>query len=270
MTRGRWLALVAVAGLGVFALSFIGGWLVQARELTGEGYRTLQILLSAWRGHGMPWLTAAALSALAVAAWALVLLAGLRRPSWPLVVGSAAVLGLVLAAAWPVSQTGHASRVDLNPGILLLPGAVLALAMLAGALAVVRPGRAVAVVLAAGLLVLAATGAGGRWMLLQAAEGSGRHWSDGSYTRPATGGEPTETLSIGEGRFTIGDRWSGTWEWSGWTVVLDGDPACPDARGTYHAHGVGESGLRFVKVVDICLDGERAADLETGTWARDP
>lgn len=95
MTSGRWLALVAMAGLGLFALSFIGGWLVQARELTGEGYRTLQIVLSAWRGHGMPWLTVAALTALAVGAWALALLAGVRGPSWPLLVGSAAVVGLV-------------------------------------------------------------------------------------------------------------------------------------------------------------------------------
>ena len=270
MTRGRWLALVAVAGLGVFALSFIGGWVVQARELTGEGYRTLQVTLSAWRGHGMPVLTVAALTALPVAAWSLVLLAGVRRPSWPLLVGSAAVVGLVLGSAWPVSQVGHASRVDLRPGVLLLPGAVLAAAMLAGALALIRPGRTAGVALAAGLLVIVATGAGGRWGLLQAAEGSGRHWSDGSYTRPATGGQPAETLTIDDGRFRVGDRWSGTWEWSGWTVVLDNDPACPDARGTYHAHGVGESDLRFVKVVDICLDGERAADLETGTWVRDP
>lgn len=270
MTRGRLLALVAGAGLGIFALSFIGGWLVQDRELTGEGYRTLQILLSAWRGHGMPWLTVAALMALALAAWAVVLLAAVPRPSWPLLVGSAAVLGLVLASAWPVSQVGHASRVDLNPGVLLLAGAVLAIAMLVGALAVERPSRAPAVVLAGVVMVVAAGGAGGRWMLLQAAEGSGRHWSDGSYTRAATGGERTETLTIGDGRFRIGDRWSGSWEWSGWTVVLDNDPACPDARGTYHAHGVGESDLRFVKVVDICVDGERAADLETGTWMRNP
>jgi hypothetical protein len=270
MTRGRWLALVAVAGLGVFALSFIGGWLVQARELTGEGYRTLQIVLSGWRGHGMPWLTAAALMALAVAAWAVVLLAGVRRASWPLLVGSAAVLGLVLAAAWPVSQAGHASRVDLNPGTLLLAGAALAIAMLVGASAVSRPGRAATVALIGAMMVIVAGGAAGRWGLLQAAEGSGRHWSDGSYTRPATGGEPARTLTIRDGRFTIGDRWSGTWEWSGWTVVLDNDPACPDARGTYHAHGVAESALRFVKVVDICLDGARATDLETGTWERDP
>ena len=270
MTRGRWLALVAVAGLGIFALSFIGGWLVQARELTGEGYRTLQIVLSAWRGHGMPWLTVSAITALAVAGWALILLAGVRRPSWPLLVGSAAVLALMLAAAWPVSQAGHASRVDLNPGILLLVGAVLAMAMLVGALALGRMGRVATVALVGAMLVIVAGGAGGRWVLLQAAEGSGRHWSDGSYTRTATGGEPTETLTIADGRFTVGDRWSGTWEWSGWTVVLDNDPACPDARGTYHAHGVGESDLRFVKVVDICLDGERAADLETGTWTRDP
>ncbi len=270
MTRGRWLALVALAGLGLFGLSFIGGWLVQDRELTGEGYRSLQTVLSAWGGHGMPWLTVAALTALVVAAAALALAFRRRAPPWILLVGSAAVLGLVLATAWPVSQVGHASRVDLNPGLPLLVGAVLATAMVVGALAVAWPGRAAAVALTLGTLAIIAGGASGRWMLLQAAEGTGRHWSDGSYSRTATDGEPTETLTIGDGRFMVGDRWAGTWEWSGWTVVLDDDPACPDARGTYHAHGVGESDLRFVKVVDTCLDGARAADLETGTWARQP
>ena len=269
MTRGRWLASVALAGLGLFVLSFVGGWLVHDRELTGEGYRTLQISLSAWRGHGTPWLTVAAVTALAVAAWALALLVRFGGPAWPLLLGAAAVVGLVLAGAWPVSQVGHASRVDLNPGLPLAAGAVLAAAMLVGALAVVRPDGRAALALTVATLAIVAGGAGGRWLLLQAAEGSGRHWSDGSYTRMATGGEPAETLTIGDGRFTVGERWSGSWEWSGWTVVLDDDPACPEARGTYHAHGVGELDLRFVKVVDICLDGARAADLETGIWERE-
>jgi hypothetical protein len=52
-------------------------------------------------------------------------------------------------------------------------------------------------------------------------------------------------------------------------VTIDNDPACPDARGTYHAHGEGEADLSFVMVVDPCRDGERAADLETGIWERD-
>ena len=41
-------------------------------------------------------------------------------------------------------------------------------------------------------------------------------------------------------------------------------------RGTYHAHGAADDELRFVKVVDMCDDGARAADLETGIWERDP
>lgn len=270
MTRRRWLALVALAGLALFAIGFLGGWIVQDRELTGEGYRSLQIVLSAWRGHGMPWLTAAAVTALLVAAWATALLVRARTATWPLLVGSAVALGLVLASAWPISQVGHASRVDLTPGLVLVGGAGLASAMLGGSLAVVRPGRTAGAALGVVTLLIVAGGAGGRWLVLQAAEGSGRHWSDGSYTRAATGGEPTETLTIDDGRFSVAARWSGTWEWSGWTVVLDNDPACPDARGAYHAHGVGEADLRFVKVVDICRDGERAADLEAGTWRREP
>jgi hypothetical protein len=53
-------------------------------------------------------------------------------------------------------------------------------------------------------------------------------------------------------------------------VIIDGDPACPDSRGTYHARDAGDENLYFVKVVDTCADGARAADLETGTWVRVP
>ena len=52
--------------------------------------------------------------------------------------------------------------------------------------------------------------------------------------------------------------------------MVDDDPACPDSRGAYHAHGVDDEDLRFVMVVDTCEDGARAADLETGIWERDP
>ena len=130
-------------------------------------------------------------------------------------------------------------------------------------------GPAAAVVAAVAVLALLG-GAGGRWLGLQLAEGTGRHWSEGSYTRVATDGEETETLTIEGETFAIGDRWGGRWEWSGWTVVVDDDPACPDSRGTYHAHGAGDEDLRFVKVVDTCAEGARAADLETGIWERDP
>lgn len=270
MTRGRWLLLVAVAGTTIFALSFVNAWIVVDRELRGEGYRHALSSVSAWRGAGLPVLTIGALAALATAAWAVLLVRAPARPSWPLIAGSVVVVAVLLAAAVPVGQDAHASSVDLSAGPLLPVAIVLAAGMVAGALAVTRPSRAI-VIAAAGLGVLVLVGAaGGRWVGLQVAEGSGRHWSEGSYTRTATGDEPTESLTIGDGTFTIADRWGGRWEWSGWTVVLDADPACPDSRGTYHAHGVADDDLRFVKVVDTCEGGARAADLETGIWERDP
>jgi hypothetical protein len=172
----------------------------------------------------------------------------------------------------PIGQEGHASSVALTPGWVGGAGALLAVALVAAAAAVARPsGRAVAALFVVGGVVLLG-GVGGRWFGLQAAAGTGQHWSDGSYTRPATEAHESETLTISSGRFEISDRWSGAWGASGWTVVLLDDPACPDARGTYHAHGEGDEGvdLRFVKVVDPCRDGERAADLEDGIWRRDP
>lgn len=269
MTRNRWLLVAAGAGAAIFALSFAGGWILHEREVRGEGYRFVEVMLSAWRGPAIPVLTLAAVTAVVTAAYALLALRRPSGPGWPLVAGSALVLGLVLASAVPVSQDGHASSVDLSPSYLLPVGAVLAAVMLIAALAVARPPRALVVAAGAAVLLLVVAGAGGRWWGLQAAEGTGRHWSEGSYTRAAVDGHPQQTLTIGDDGYAISDRWAGTWEWSGWTVVLDDDPACPDARGTYHAHGEGEEDLRFVKVVDTCLDGERAADLEAGIWERD-
>lgn len=269
MTR-RWHLLVAVGGVAIFALSFLDGWIVVDRELRGEGYRHVLTTTSGWRGAGFPVLAAGAAIALATGAWSLLLVRAPGRPAWPLLAGSAAVLAVLLANAVPVAQDGHASSVDLSGGLFLPVGIVLAAGMLAGSVAVVQPAPQTA--LAAGALgvVILAGAAGGRWLGLQAGEGTGRHWSEGSYTRAATGGQPTESLTIGEGTFTIAERWGGRWEWSGWTVVLDGDPACPESRGTYHAHGVGDDDLRFVKVVDTCDDGARANDLEAGVWERDP
>jgi hypothetical protein len=270
MTRSRWLLLVAVAGLAIFALSFVNAWIVHDRELRGEGYRFVQYYLSAWRGVGMPVLTLAAVGALATAVWAVVLLRGRSLPAWPLVATSAVVVGLVLAAAWPVAQDAHASSVDLSSGPLLPIGLVLAIGMLVGAVAAVRPPRRVMAAVGGVVLVALVVGVGGRWLGLQLAEGTGRHWSEGDYVRAATDGQPEQVLSIGDGTFAVSDRWAGTWEWSGWTIVVDDDPACPESRGAYHAHGVGEDDLRFVKIVDTCQDGARAADLETGVWERRP
>jgi hypothetical protein len=269
MTRGRWLLLVAVCGVAILALSFVNAWIVHDREIRGEGYRHAQHFVSAWRSVGMPVLTGGVLVAAATAVWALVLARRPSLPAWPLAVGAAVALGVLLAAAVPVGQDAHASSVDLSAGPLLPVGALLATVMLVGALAVARPPRPMTAAIAAIAVLALVSGAGGRWLGLQLAEGTGRHWSEGSYTRVATDGEATETLTIEGGTFAIGDRWGGRWEWSGWTVVVDDDPACPDSRGTYHAHGAGDEDLRFVKVVDTCADGARAADLETGIWERD-
>jgi hypothetical protein len=147
-------------------------------------------------------------------------------------------------------------------------GIGLAILMFVAAVAVARPSLGLTVAAVTLGAVALGGGALGQSFALAAGEGTGRHWSEGSYTRTATGGEPTETLTIAGETVSISDRWGGSFEWSGWTVVIDNDPACPDSRGTYHAHGVGEEDLRFVKVVDTCQDGARAADLETGTWER--
>ena len=270
MTRSRWLLAITVAGIAIFALSFVNAWIVHDRELRGEGYRFVQYFLSAWRGVGMPVLTVAALVALATAGWAVAILRRSALPAWPLMAGSVLVLGIMVAVAWPLSQDGHASSVDLSPGLLLPVGMVLGAVMFGGSMAVARPSRRDRLVLALVAVAVIVAGAGARHLGLQLAEGTGRHWSEGSYTRPATGDRPAATLTIGDGTFRVDDRWAGTWEWSGWTVIVDDDPACPGSRGTYHAHGEADEGLRFVKVVDTCADGERAADFETGIWARVP
>ena len=271
MTQSRWLWLVAAAGLAIFAISFVQGWIVHERELRGEGYRFVEVSLSAWRGVAIPVTAAASVAALAIGLLAAATaLRRARSPDWLLPIGSAIVLGLIGASAWPVTQTGHASTVELGPSWLLPVALLLAVVMLAGSVAVARPSRRVVAAAAVLATVAFAGGAAGRWLGLQLAEGTGRHWEVGSYTRTATDGEPTMTMTLTGETFAIGDRWSGSFESSGWTVVLDNDPACPSARGTYHAHGVDQDDLRFVMVVDPCMDGARAADLVTGTWERDP
>jgi hypothetical protein len=271
VTQSRWLWLVAAAGLAIFAISFVQGWIVHERELRGEGYRFVQIFLSAWRGVAIPVTAAAAVAALAVGlVAAATALRRPRSPDWLLPIASAIVVGLIGASAWPVTQTGHASTVELGPSWLLPVALLLAVVMLAGSLAVARPSRRVVAAAAVLAVVAFAGGAAGRWLGLQLAEGTGRHWEVGAYTRTAAEGQPTTTMTLTGEAYAIGDRWSGSFESSGWTVIFDNDPACPSARGTYHAHGVDEEDLRFVMVVDTCLDGERAADLETGTWERGP
>jgi hypothetical protein len=270
VTSRRWLAVLAVVGIAIFALSFVNAWIVHDREVRGEGYRFVQHSVGAWRGVGMPVLTLGVLAALAVGIGAgLTLLGWLRMTPRLLVAGSSLALGVIASIAWPASQDGHASSIDLSPGIVLPVGIGLAILMVVAAVAVARPSRGVIMAAAAIGVIALFGGALGQSFALDAGAGTGRHWSEGSYTRAATESEPTETLTIAGETVSISDRWRGSWEWSGWTVVIDNDPACPDSRGTYHAHGVGDADLRFVKVVDTCQDGARAADLETGTWVRD-
>jgi hypothetical protein len=273
LSQRRALWLLAAAGLALFALSFVEGWIVHDREIRGEGYRTVQVLLSGWRGVAVPVASAAGVVALGVAVWASAIAVGRIRltanPQRVGLIGSAVVVGLVAASAWPIAQSGHASSVRLSVGPLWPAVAVLALVMLGASVSVARPPwPAVTVALSVGVLALAG-GIGGRWIGLQLAEGTGQHWEVGSYTRAATDGQPTETLTLDGTTYAIGDRWSGALESSGWTVILSGDPACPGVRGTYHAHGVDDVDLRFVKVVDPCAGGARAEDLQAGTWRRD-
>lgn len=271
MDRTRWLGVVAALGVAIFALSFVDGWISHDRLLVGEGYRRVETEFNAWRAAGVPVLSIGALAALGTAIAALV---AVRRalPSWVVLAASVICLAAIGASLAPIGQDGHASSVSLRPGWLGGVGAALSVALVTAATWLTVPaGRTIALLSVLGGLVLLG-GVGGRWLVLQAAAGTGQHWSDGSYTRSATDAHEAARLTISSGRFEIADRWSGTWEASGWTVVLVDDPACPDARGTYHAHGEGEEGvdLRFVKVVDPCRDGERAADLEDGIWRRDP
>jgi hypothetical protein len=271
MRRDGWLALLVLSGAGFFGLSFVTAWIVHDRELLGEGYRHLETMVGAWRGRGVPVLTAAAVLALLVAVVGAASAARRRPPPGPwLLAGSVAVAALALAALVPLGQSGHASSVDLRPGPLGFAGVGLGVAMVVASAAVARPSGGVTVALLAGALLVVSASVAVRFLDLQVAEGSGMHWADGTYRRPAADGMEAMTLTVEDGNFRLGDRWAGTWEGSGWTVILDDDPACPGSRGAYHAHGEGQADLRFVKVVDTCEDGARAAALEAGIWARQP
>ena len=273
MTRTRALVLIALAGAAIGVLSLVDAWIVHDREVRGEGYRDVLTALSPWEGVAVPVLTLGVIAAVATGG---VALASLRRrdalPRWALPLGSILALAVVGATFVPIGQDGHASSIDLTIGWAGVIGVGLTAVMVACALWVVRPRRRHLVALGIVALIVLGGAAGGRWAVLQVDAGSNEAWSDGSYTRAATDGQPAEVMTLGDGRFEIGGRWSGTWESLGWTVVISDDPACPDTLGTYHVHGHPEAldeDLRFVMVVDPCRDGERAEDLETGIWERD-
>ncbi len=273
MTDRRALLAVVIAGVAIFALSFVSGWIVHDREVRGEGFRHSEILLSAWRSVAIPVLSIAAIVAAATAVAALVILArpGVL-PRWLLVAGAVAVVALVASSLVPLSWDGFTTSIDLRPGLLTAVGLILAVVMLVAAVMAAGIGRGAMVPIAIAGLVVAGAAVGGRSAVLTVSGPSNQAWEDGTYVRSA-GDLPPLTLSIDGGTYRIDGRWSGTWEGSGgWTIVVDGDPACPDSRGAYHAHGEGDDDmdLRFVKIVDTCGDGERATDLESGIWIRQP
>ncbi len=272
MSRSGWLAVGVVTGAAILGLSFADGWIVHRRELSGEGYREVVSVVGAWRSVGLPILALGVATAVATAGAALAALLGRPRvPSWILPVGSAVTLGLVGATLVPIGQDGHASRIDLTPGWAAFAGTALAAAMVGAVILLTRPAARYVLALAGLSVLVGAGGAAGRWAALQAGAAPTEAWALGTYIRAPADDQPELTLTVEAGRYRIGDRWSGAWESRSWTVILVDDPECPDARGTYHAHNVGPDAedLRFVKVVDTCGDGARAADLETGVWERD-
>ena len=273
MTERRALLVVAIAGAAIFALSFVNGWIVHDREIRGEGFRHSETLLSAWRSVAIPILAPAAIIAALTALTAVLIRARPGAlPRWVPLAGSVAVLALVASSLVPLGWDGHTTSIDLRPGILGAIGLFLGVAMVvASAVAAGIEDRAWAAIAVAGI-VLAMAAVGGRWAVLTVSGPSNQAWEDGTYVR-SSDGLPSLTLTIEDGTYRIDDRWSGVWEGSGgWTVALDDDPVCPDSRGAYHAHGEGddEKDLRFVKIVDTCRDGERASDLESGIWVRQP
>ena len=81
MTDRRALLAVAIAGVAIFALSFVNGWIFLDREVRGEGFRHSEILLSAWRSVAIPVLSLAAIIAAATAVAAIVILSETGRPA---------------------------------------------------------------------------------------------------------------------------------------------------------------------------------------------
>jgi hypothetical protein len=256
------------SALAVVLLSPVSGWLVHDRTVLGEGYRHVLVELGAWKTRALPVTGLAVVCAGIAALLALAHLVRRSVPAWPAQLAAILALALLLASAVPIGQRGHASLVDISAGWALLVAIGLATLAVAASLVATPPSRRVLLaLLAVGILALPLGGAS-RLLALNLAEGDGRHYADGSYTRVDT--SPPQTLTLSGGSYRIGDAWSGHFEGSGLVVSLTDDPACPDVRGSYHvwAAGAGDD-IRWETIVDTCAEGARAAEF-VGTWARTP
>jgi len=188
---------------------------------------------------------------------------------WPAQLAALLSLALFAASAVPIGQRGHASGVDIGPGWALVVAIGLAAVSVVASLAVDPPHRRAGLaLLLVGILTVPA-GAAGRVVGLNLAEGDGRHYTDGSYTRTVATGQ-VATLTLHDGTYRVGNAWSGSFEGSGLVVALTDDPSCPSVRGSYHVWAAGDGDdTRWETIVDTCADGARAAEI-VGTWARIP
>lgn len=264
------LAIIVLAGVAIVALSLLPAWLLHVRNVGGHGLTAISVSWSAWEGRAWPFLPAGVALAGLLAFAAGTRLAGARRPSatWLFSIALGG-LALLIGSVVPLERQGYASGVHLTArwGLLAAIGLATAAAVASGAM--VR--RRAWLVAGAGVLVLLSGASyGGRVVALNLAEGNPRHYADGTYVREATDGQPTETLVISNGTFTIGDRWSGSISGRGLVAVLTDDPACPDDRGAYRVFAAGGQDIRWNLVVDLCAGDARASDLTTGTWRRQP
>ncbi len=264
-------ALVVVSA-ALVALSVVDGWVIHVRHQGGHGLTAITAVWNAWQGRAWPILPLAmAAAALAVLLGGIEVVRPGRLPRWPRLAASLTCLAFLVASTWPLEHAGHASRVEVTGGWPLYVGIGLSLLMVLAALLPLSPPNPRGLALAGGAAaVLLALAVGGRVLALDLVEGDARSYSAGTYVRPASDGVPAATLRLGEGTYELQSRLSGTLSGRGLVVVLTGDPACPDARGSYRIFPVGEDDIRWNTIVDLCSGGDRASDLTTGVWERQP